>query len=630
MKIHPSVRALAAVLCCAAAPLAVLAQPSATSGAIKHVLLISIDGMHALDYANCVQGVGGTGSAPTCPTLAQLGQTGVNYLQAFTPKPSDSFPGLTAIITGGSPRTAGMFYDVNYDRSLSPPALTTPYGIVGGATLCPGTKGTQVGLDEEIDYDLTKLDGGGGINPAYLPRDPAHGCAPVYPHQYIRANTIFEVVKAGGLYTAWSDKHPSYDFVNGPSGAGVNDLWSPEINSDVVPIPQVPGCATVPDPTADLTAWTNSFQNIQCYDTYKVQAVLNWIDGKTHDGSAVAPVPALLGMNFQAVSVGEKLVEGSTIGGYLDALGTPSPSLLGEIEYVDASIGKMVAELKRQGLLSSTLIIITAKHGQSPININTLLRIPGDNSALMPPSSILGSLAAQADEDDVSLLWLTDQTQTEAAVKMLQSSLGSTGGGEVYGGNAVKLMFNDPLTDSRTPDIIVTPNIGVVYTGGKGKVSEHGGFANDDTSVMLLVSNPIIAGSSTYEYPVRTAQVAPTIVAALGLNPQSLDGVQKEGTEVLPGLGLDAAPSVVIAPVPADVVATSIRLDASGSTDPNGLPLSFVWSNPTHNAGIIGGNTATPTVQFGGGRGQYSFSVIVSNSQGASASKTVSVNYYGR
>ena len=44
----------------------------------------------------------------------------------------------------------------------------------------------------------------------------------------------------------------------------------------------------------------------------------------------------------------------------------------------------MMAELKKQGLLNSTLIIITAKHGQSPININNLVRIPADNSSCLP------------------------------------------------------------------------------------------------------------------------------------------------------------------------------------------------------------------------------------------------------
>ena len=44
-------------------------------------------------------------------------------------------------------------------------------------------------------------------------------------------------------------------------------------------------CTTVRDPGSDLTAWTNSFQNIQCYDTLKVNAILNEIDGKNHLGT---------------------------------------------------------------------------------------------------------------------------------------------------------------------------------------------------------------------------------------------------------------------------------------------------------------------------------------------------------
>jgi Type I phosphodiesterase / nucleotide pyrophosphatase len=521
---------------------------------IQHVLLISIDGMHSLDFANCSKGVPIYGNQTYCPHLASLSSTGVHYLQALTSKPSDSFPGLVAQITGATPRSAGIFYDVSYDRALSPPARTTPYGIVGGKNLCPSVVGTQVGFDEEIDYTLEKLDAGkpngasgiNGINPDYLPRDPKNSCAPVYPHNYIRVNTIFNVVKNAGGYTAWSDKHPSYDFTNGPSGDGVDDLWSPEINSIPVAIPAVEGCHPLPDPGAATSsnAWTDSFQNIRCYDQYKVQAVLNWIDGKTHDGSATAPVPAVFGMNFQAVSVGQKLVEKTLglTGGYVDALGTPSDSLFAEIQYVDTAIGQMVSELNKQGLLDSTLIIVSAKHGQSPIDINRLLRIPADAATDQPPSQVLspsgvgpGLPVAQADEDDVSLLWLTDQSQTESFAATLAANENLFGQGEIFAGPSLTLQFNDPLTDSRTPDIIVAPNVGVVYTGGKAKVSEHGGFAYDDRNVLLIVSNPKYK-ASTFNDQVETRQIAPTILRALGLDPNLLSAVRSEHTETLPGL----------------------------------------------------------------------------------------------
>jgi hypothetical protein len=537
------------VLALLLASVAVAQQPSTAT--VQHVLLISIDGMHSLDFANCSKGISTVNSGlPYCPTLAALAKHGVNYLQAYTPRPSDSFPGLTALVTGANPRTSGMYYDVSYDRKLSPPYATTPYGIVGGPTLCPSVIGTQVGLDEEIDNDLTQINGGGGINTDYLPRDSTKGCTPVYPHSWIRTNTIFEVVRQSNGYTAWTDKHPSYEWTNGPSGLGVNDFFGPEINSSAVPLVttgyNVPACHTLPD-TTSTADWTKSFQNIQCYDKLHVQAILNEIAGKSHDGSQTTQVPTLFGTNFQAVSVGQKLVEKSLslTGGYVDGLGTPSASLLSEIEFVDSSIGQFVAALKKANLIDSTLIVVTAKHGQSSMDPAAMLRIPADNANLMPPSQVLSPLGvgpgfpvAQADEDDVSLIWLTDQTQTTADVATLAANraLWNGGfGGEVFAGNSLLLSFSNPATDSRTPDIIVAPNVGVVYTGGTSKVSEHGGFANDDRNVLLIVSNPSFS-PSTYTGTVETRQVAPTVLQALGINPTALQAVQKEGTEVLPGL----------------------------------------------------------------------------------------------
>ena len=345
--------------------------------------------------------------------------------------------------------------------------------------------------------------------------------------------------------------------MSGPGfGTNLDDYYSPEINSIPVALPGVTAgaisCNPLPDQTAVAAsnAWTDSFQNIQCYDSLKVQAILNEIDGRLHGGNFPAPVPELFGMNFQAVSVGEKLVEAnpptnpnfSQTGGYLDPLGTPSASLQQEIEYVDSSIGSMVSELSKKGLLSSTLIIVSAKHGQSPIDPNRVLRIPADNPNDEPPSQVLspsgvgpGLPVVQADEDDISMLWLGDQTQTTADVLTLAANESIYGQGEIFAGPNLDLVFNDPLVDSRTPDIIVAPNVGVIYTGGKAKVAEHGGFANDDRNVMLLVSNPAMQGS-TYTSQVETRQIAPTVLKALGLDPTQLQAVQQEGTVELPGL----------------------------------------------------------------------------------------------
>jgi hypothetical protein len=531
---------------------------------IQRVLLISVDGMHAVDFLNCSKGISGANNGqPYCPAMAALANTGVNYVNASTSKPSDSFPGLTAIVTGGSPALTGVYYDVAYSRNYDAPKITTGNGLAGGPCASNGTPtGTTTEYEEGIDIDKTKLNGGapgasltdGGINsidPKKLVRDPAHGCEPVFPWEFVRANSIFSVIHQAGGYTAWSDKHPAYASVaSGIGPLALNDFYGPEINSTVVNLPGVKtptgiSCSTVRDLNSDLTAWTNSFDNIQCYDTLKVDAILREIDGMNHLGTHTTQVPTIFGMNFQAVSVGQKLIENGVKGGYLNAAGTPSPALLDEFKFVDASIGAFVNELKARGLYDTTLIVITAKHGQSPIDphryISQLINFTSpatllSNAGFIPFSESTNNASGIGPtEDDVSLLWLKSPSDTAESVKILEENASASGIalGQIYYGPSLALNYNKPTQDPRTPDIIVTPNIGVTYSGSKSKQAEHGGFSHDDTNVVLLLSHPGFT-RRTVRAEVGTAQVAPTILKALGINPGLLDAVRIEGTGVLP------------------------------------------------------------------------------------------------
>jgi hypothetical protein len=537
------------------------------SGKIKHVLLLSIDGMHAVDFYNCTNGIAGVnGGDPYCPNMAALGRTGINYVATSSSKPSDSFPGLAAIVTGGSPKTTGLYYDVAYDRSLDAPALTTGTGLAAGpCTPFATPTGTTTDNDQGIDFDDTKLNGGapgaalteGGvasIDPQKLVRDPAAGCAPVYPWNFVRTNTIFSVVHAAGGYTAWIDKHASYSFTAGPGGTGLNDYYSPEVDSGVVALPGVTtsegaSCATIRD-TAGESAWNSSFLNIQCYDALRVNALLNEIAGKTHDGAA-AVTPAVFGMNFQAVYTGQSVNEpGVGVGGYKNAAALPSVELLKEIEFVDASIGDIVNALKNRGIYDDTLVIITAKHGESPIDpalyvadgANTPATLLG--TAIPFSESPLNTTGIGATEDDVSVLWLKKGASVTAAVDVLEKNATAIGLGQIYYGPTLALNYNvgglDPGDDPRTPDIIVAPNVGVTYSGSTTMIGDHGGFAHDDTNVMLLVANPSFT-ARTVSAPTATTQVAPTIVKALGLDPKALDAVRAEGTAVLPEVGAQLA-----------------------------------------------------------------------------------------
>jgi len=123
--------ALSAGLIGTTLPAPARADDELPQGRIKHVLLISVDGLHALDLSNYVNTHGDS-------TLAALSKTGFTYTNASTSTPSDSFPGLAALVTGGSPTTTGFWYDVTFNRATSPQAKSNPdIGTTGGN--CPGT-----------------------------------------------------------------------------------------------------------------------------------------------------------------------------------------------------------------------------------------------------------------------------------------------------------------------------------------------------------------------------------------------------------------------------------------------------------------------------------------------------------
>jgi hypothetical protein len=508
-------------------------------GHTKHVLLVSVDGLHALDVANYV-------AAHPNSALAELSSHGITFSNARTPANSDSFPGLLAQITGGSPVSHGLFYDVSYNRTIFDPTNTS----------CQGTPGNMQVFDETIDVYNAQGVSQNVIDPNALPRyiNPQGKCAPLFPHNAMQSNTIFEVVKANGGRTAWADKHPAYDITNGPSGVGVDDLFTPEITN-------APGF----DNTVSVVCTSQN-------DELKVQAILNEIHGLTHDGSKKVGVPAVFGMNFQAVSVGQKLsinnkAGGCTTdtdptitgqpGGYLDGAGTPTKVLQFGLDYVDGALRRMIQALKSQGIYHKTMFIVSAKHGQSPINplktnkpghfADLVAALP--DAATDPGAQAIAAANACSigpcgfvQDDDIALIWLGANDQSAQTTADVAAYLNKHANDlfieEVLAGNEMTLKFRDPLSDTRTPDVIVQPVYGTIYTTSKAKNAEHGGFSFGDTNVGLIVSHPGIE-SRTVKTPVTTSQIAPTILKSLGIDPSELEAVRKEGTKALPFVGGD-------------------------------------------------------------------------------------------
>ena len=517
------------------------AQPSG----IQHVLLISVDGLHQQDLTWYVK------NFPRS-TLAALDHRGREYSNALTPFPSDSYPGIVAQATGGDPGVTGIYYDDTWNHGVFP----------AGTTNCTGpVPGGEAAYMEAADIDQTRLDAGQGlkglpgsilqmtgnplqvINPANLPVDP-ETCKPILPNQYIHVNTIFNVASNAGLRTAWSDKHPANQVLSGPSGNGPQDYFTPEINSTAVGYT-----------TGD---WTTDNQATMQYDNYKVEAVLNWIRGFDHSGRRFVGIPAIFGMNFQAVSTAQKLpASDGLIGGYKPGGKVPGPLLIRALNFIDTEVGKMVTTIQKRGIANSTAIIISAKHGQSPTNPNDLKRVPDSaiisaiNTAWAATHPSNPNLIVFASDDDGMLLWLSDRSQTAANfVKqylLTHSASGNNINGnpitvsasglkKVYAGAQSAAFFGVPNSDPRHPDVLGIAQHGVVYTGGMSKIAEHGGDDPQDRHVPILVVLPGSHNGGTITSSVETTQIAPTILALLGLHPNALQAVQIEHTQVLPGI----------------------------------------------------------------------------------------------
>jgi len=528
---------------------------------ISHVLLISVDGLHQSDLAWYVANHPGS-------ELAKLTNGGLEFSNAHTVVPSDSDPGGTALMTGGDPRATGVYYDVEYSHDV----------YEAGTTKCTGPTGGDVVYDSPDDIDDTRLDAGQGItgleqNPALImgmtsqpqnllvpstfPVDPKT-CEPIYPNQYLKVNTIFNVAHDAGLLTAWSDKHPVYTSFAGPQGNGIDDSFDPEIDSNAIE----------PDgtPYPGGVSWTGDNAATRQYDGYKVTAIINEINGFDHSGTHQVGTPAIFGMNFQTISTAEKLKQSEAViggpvllGGY-SSPGVPGPLLSDALNWLDLQLKAFDDAIQANpATRGTTAIIITAKHGQSPLDSSQIKRIDDGpiisaiNAAWTAAHTGAGPLIVAGTDDDVWQSYLAVKTQQAAdfvkdylwshsapAVTYSGSTIQvpHSGLAKIYAGYEAARYFGVPVSDPRHPDVFGRVQIGTIYTTGS-KIAEHGGSNPGDRDVPILVYAPGAVEPGSSDARVETTQVAPTILGLLGLDPFALQAVRIEGTPVLPGIGSD-------------------------------------------------------------------------------------------
>ena len=553
----------------------------------RHVLLLSVDGMHQSDLEWYV-------AKHPRSTLARLSHRGIEFTHAAASNPSDSDPGGTALMTGGNPRSTGIYYDVEYSHKTDEPgaACTPGHPATGGDVVYDSPDDALASVGDFIDPangTFPSFDENGSIfphghdthpaaimnlrnnassfNASTFPVDPAT-CKNVMPWDYLGDNTIFQVIHHAGLRTAWSDKHAVYMSFNGPGshGRSIDDYFGPEIDSQAV---EPNG---VPYPQDD--DWAHIEAATKQYDGYKVDAVLNEIRGHDHAGRRRVGTPAILGMNFQAVSVAQKIRSTPTTllgpdkhgryttsapqaGGYRRVHGhlVPGPVLSSALRYVDAQLGRMVSAIRKNGLAGSTAIIVTAKHGQSPQDPSKLVTVQDGpiidaiNAAWQHTHPANPKLIVAGTDDDLWQSYLSDNSQAACDfvktylwnhtaqgydVDLKPVTVQHSGLTRIWAGAGAAHFFGVPVRDGRYPDVFGKVREGIVYAKPT-KLAEHGGMNAGDRHVLMLVSGPHIRGRVS-SASVATTQVAPTTLALLGLDPHRLTAVRTEGTRVLPGV----------------------------------------------------------------------------------------------
>lgn len=93
----------------------------------------------------------------------------------------------------------------------------------------------------------------------------------------------------------------------------------------------------------------------EAWDNLHTQALINWMNSKSANGTSAFPRPNLYGANFQT------LVTAQTKFGYKDGNATPTPAIEEALTHTDAALGQVVASLKSAGYTPFQFTVATPK-----------------------------------------------------------------------------------------------------------------------------------------------------------------------------------------------------------------------------------------------------------------------------
>jgi predicted AlkP superfamily pyrophosphatase or phosphodiesterase len=221
--------------------------------------------------------------------------------------------------------------------------------------------------------------------------------------------------------------------------------------------------------------------------------------------------------------------------------GSADPSLVQtDMRDWDTDLGQIEDAYRRAGILNQTLFVITADHGMMPIE-RWVPSATIDNAI-----TAAGTTSPDVASNSGDYVWLADPTKAQTVADNIMNAndpgimcayyLGGTTTAPAYSPSSscnvdpaietANQYLLSALLNGHEPQVVVLGNEGVsfsdpVSTHWKG---DHGGASWESQHFPLILAGPGVKQGVTIDSPVQTEDIAPTVLAAMGVTPTGMDG----------------------------------------------------------------------------------------------------------